>query len=297
MKLKKSLLLAFGAIFLVAASSGWKTRQEFPFAGKIIRDVVFVKRGLKPLRMDVYVPPGDVKNLPAVMVIHGGGFVGGTRAQMDPLCITIANQGIVVFNVEYRLAPWVTLPAPVEDVRCGLRWIEKHGADYGADPSRLGVTGESAGGFLSAMSIFPTANQFTNDACPQGSAQVPPVKAGVLYYGVYDLIKSWDLKFPNIHEIYILAMRSTPKLNPELFKSISPVSFVHAGLPPILIQVGDKDPLYPESADLYETLKALGDPVEIQVYPGAPHAFAVFIDDPPGRINLDKTAEFFKRFL
>lgn len=296
MRGRKVLTLVF-AVFLLAGAAGASAAKKVAFEGKVIRNVVYVKRGLQRLGMTIYVPAGEPKDLPTVMVIHGGGFVGGTRRMMDPLCMTIANQGMVVFNVEYRLTPYITFPAPIEDVRCGLRWIAKHAPEYGGDPSRLGVTGESAGGYLSSMTIFPAPDMFNDESCPEGAAEAPAVKAGVLYYGVYDMIKSYDLKYPNIRFLYFLAMRKKPSQDPELFRKVSPVTYLHSGLPPILIQAGDEDPLFPESRDLYDLLKRMGEPVEFQVYPGAGHGFAVFIKRPPGLVNLQKTAEFFREHL
>ena len=298
MQARKSLWLALGAVLLLAAVPIKLSGKEPKFAGRIIRNVTYVRRGLQPLRMTIYIPAGEAKNLPCVLVIHGGGFIGGVRSpQMEPLSITLANKGMVVFNIEYRLAPWATMPAPVEDVRCGLRWIAKHGAGYGADPTRLGVTGESAGGFLSAMSVFPLPEQFTDQACPEGSTQTPQVKAGVFYYGLYDLAKSWDSGFPGGRLMLYETMFSTPKHNPEKYRKYSPASYERAGLPPILILAAEKDHLLPESKDLYATLKSLGDPVEMKIYPAAKHGFAVYLDGPPGQEGLDAAAEFFQKLL
>ena len=298
MKARKNLWFALGVVMLLMAVPAKPSNKEQKFAGRIIRNVSYVRHGPQPLHMTIYIPAGDAKNLPGVLVIHGGGFIGGMRSpQMEPLSITLANNGMVVFNIEYRLAPWARMPAPIEDVRCGLRWIAKHGAEYGADPTRLGVTGESAGGFLSAMSVFPTPDQFTDQACREGTTQVPELKAAVLYYGLYDLAKSWDSGFPAGRLMLYETMFSTPKQNPEKYRKYSPISYERAGLPPILILAAEKDHLLPESKDLYSALKGLGDPVEMKVYPGAKHGFAVYLNGPPGQEGLDAAVEFFQKNL
>lgn len=287
----------FFVLLLAGAGVSAARAAEISFRGRVIRNVTYVQRGVKPLRMTVYIPEQKSAGRPVVMVIHGGGFVGGTRKQMAPLCMTIANQGMIVFNVEYRLAPAYPFPAPIEDVRCGLRWIAKHATSYGGDPSRLGVTGESAGAYLAAMTLFPPPDAFNDQPCPEGAPARPAIKAAVLYYGVYDLIKSYDYDFPGMHWIYRLALRGKPEDDPEHFYLLSPIAYLRPGLPPILIQVGLKDPLYPESKNLYDRLKEMGAPVSIITYPDAGHAFAVYLKPPPGPVNLDPAAAFFKEHL
>ena len=280
---------------LLAARPG--ASRETGFDGRIIRNVTYVQRGLQPLRMTVYRPAGDLRSAPAVMVIHGGGFVGGFRRMMDPLCRTIAARGMVAFNVEYRLGPWQRLPASVQDARCGLRWIARHAPEYGGDPSRLGVTGESAGAYLSAMTFLPPPEAFNDEPCPDAAPEMPTVKAAVLDYGLYDMAKSYDYDFPAMHLYYRLAMRGRPDRAPEYYRLISPLTYLHSGLPPILIQVGDRDPLYPESEDLQRRLRGMGERVEFQVYPGAGHGFILYPSQPPGLAGRQLTADFFQAKL
>jgi len=128
---------------------------ERNFSGRVEKGVTYVERGRKSLRLDVYLPEAGAAPVPAVVVIHGGGFIGGFRGMMDPLCRALAAAGMAAFNIDYRLSPRYQFPAPTEDARCALRWVARHAKEYGADPGRLGVTGESAGAYLAAMTVFP----------------------------------------------------------------------------------------------------------------------------------------------
>ena len=270
---------------------------------KVTRNVTYTRRGLARQMLDVYAPAGvadaGTGTRPAVLVIHGGGFVGGVRQQMDPLCRELTSRGLVVFNVDYRLGPRYEFPAGIEDVRCALRFIGAHAGDYGADPGRIGVTGESAGGYLSAMAAYLAPGDYPDPGC-QTPGPVPAVAAAALYYGVYDLARSYYLPFPAIHQMYWLSLRASPRTTPARFAqyAVEPVveREVRAGrtLPPTLLLVGDVDPLYPETLLLYQKLKLLGQDAELQVYPGADHAFAVYSRMAAFQPSLARAADYLK---
>ena len=100
----------------------------------------------------VYRPAGGATGLPVVLNHHGGGWVLGSTETCDWLCSTVSRAvGAVVVSVDYRLAPADPFPAAVEDAYAALEWCAGHGAELGADPSRLAVMGDSAGGNLAAV--------------------------------------------------------------------------------------------------------------------------------------------------
>jgi len=285
-------IVLFGALAASAALA-----KEKPFAGRVVTDLVYVERGRKEMKLDAWAPPGEPQGAPVVLVIHGGGFTGGWRWMMDPLCRALAEKGIVVFNLQYRLAPRYPFPAPIEDTRCALRWIARHAPEYGGDPARLGVTGESAGGYLSAMAVFPPPDQFCNESCPEGAAAMPEIKAAVLYYGPYDLAASLDDDFKPIPLIYYLCLGKTLKQDPERYREFSATTYLHPGLPPLLLQSGTRDYFLPEAQGLYAKLQALGEDAELIVWEGAKHGFAISPKVAPGSVNYEKTAEFFLKHL
>ena len=283
---------AVAALIILA---GWLSPAAAKKDDGVIRDVVYVQRGGKPLHLDVHLPPGGAHHAPVVLVIHGGGFTGGWRVQMDPLCRAIAAEGMVVFNVQYRLAPRAPLSAATEDVRCALRWIAAHAQEYGGDPGRIGITGESAGGYFSAMALFAPPERFCAEACEAGAERLPPLKAAVLYYGLYDLPRAYHAS-----RIATAALRvslgQTPQQAPELYRELSPLTYLHPGLPPILIQTGTRDYFLGENQDLHDRLQALGEDVEIIVWDKAHHGFALYPTSwPPA--SAERTAEFFREKL
>lgn len=129
----------------------------------VTHDVVFAKPGLKPLKYDVFSPKG-AKNLPVIVIIHGGGWVANDEDVMRGLARELTKGGrFVVFSMDYRWAgkedgdaTGTTMANIIEDVFGGIAHIMEHAKEYGGDPSKVGVTGDSAGGHLSAAaSLLP----------------------------------------------------------------------------------------------------------------------------------------------
>jgi len=164
------------------------------------------------------------------------------------------------------------------DVKQAIRWIREHGAEYGANPDFLVVTGGSAGGHLCALAAL-TAN---DPEYQPGFEQVDTsVRGCVAFYGVYDFTdrhghyRNPGLK--NLLQRYV--MKAPLATSRELFEKASPMSRVHADAPPFFVIHGDRDTLVPvdEARRFTETLRAsLRVPVAYAEIPGAQHAFDGF---------------------
>ncbi len=123
----------------------------------VTHDVVYAKPGVKALKYDVYAPKG-AKNLPCIVIIHGGGWVTNDEDIMRGLARELTKGGqFVVFSIDYRWAGKAdgdatgnTMANLIEDVYGAVAHIMEHAKTYGGDPSRIGLTGDSAGGHLSA---------------------------------------------------------------------------------------------------------------------------------------------------
>jgi acetyl esterase len=123
----------------------------------VIHDVVYAKPGVKTLKYDVYVPKG-AKNLPCIVIIHGGGWAANDEDIMRGMARELTRSGrYVVCSIDYRWAQKAdgdavgnTMANLIEDVYGAIAHITEHAAQYGADPTRIAVTGDSAGGHLSA---------------------------------------------------------------------------------------------------------------------------------------------------
>lgn len=122
---------------------------------RVTHDVVYAKPGIKPLKYDVYSPKGAI-NLPCIIIIHGGGWSSNNEDIMRGLARELVKGGrYVVFSIDYR---WINkldgetepvyMHQLIEDVFGAIAHIQEHAAKYGGDPTRIAVTGDSAGGHL-----------------------------------------------------------------------------------------------------------------------------------------------------
>ena len=246
------------------------------------RAVAFHREGRRAVRLDVYRPrdprPGEEPR-PAVLQIHGGGWVLGSRLEQGiPLLTHLAANGWVGFNVDYRLSPAVTMPEHVIDVKRAIAWIREHGAEYGVDPDRIIITGGSAGGHLVALAAL-TANE--PELQPGFEDVDTSVIAAVPFYGIYDLtdpdVVYWhDFTYWLLEKVVIKQTLADAR---DVFAENSPTHRVHPAAPPFLIFHGDSDTLIPVEdarsfvAELERVSESTVRYVELS---GADHAFDVF---------------------
>jgi acetyl esterase/lipase len=143
----------------------------------VTHDIVFAKPGVKPLKYDVFAPKG-ARNLPVIVIIHGGGWVANDEDIMRGLARELTRGGrFVVASTDYRWggkedgdAVGNTMADLIDDVFGGIAHIMEHAAEYGGDPTRIGVTGDSAGGHLAAV-----ASLMTNMIGSRGFGNTPGV--------------------------------------------------------------------------------------------------------------------------
>ena len=157
--------MATAAPELVATSAHPVLEDRYPerhiaFAGGVvgIADLTYsVLPGFRPLRLDLYEPPGAPGSHPLVVFIHGGGWMSGhTRhsgafEDWPGVLASLAAKGYVVASVEYRLSGEAPFPAAIQDIKAAIRWLRAHAAQYGIDRQRAIVWGGSAGGQLAAL--------------------------------------------------------------------------------------------------------------------------------------------------
>jgi len=244
------------------------------------------------LTMDISSPEGQGP-FPCVIIIHGGGWTMHTNTIMEGMARYITNRGYVVFNINYRVLPEVKMEQIVEDCLGALLWVKEHAAEYGGDPKRLAVTGDSAGGHLTAMLVTQARNPaFVPSYQPKGTPDFS-ISCAAPSYGVYNFLSLSKL-VPSITKGFL--GESCGK-NPERCKLLSPRFSIKSGLPPQLVMVGDLDPLYLENYRYVKALRKAGDPVEFWVYHGKSHAFLNNFWDKTGTRGYDRMLEFFDQNL
>jgi acetyl esterase/lipase len=213
--------------------------------------------------LDILQPPHPaLQDRPAVVMIHGGGWVGGSKSEMMDFSKPFLERDYVVANVEYRLAAAAPAPAAVIDVLKASRWLVDHAAEYRVDPKRITVAGFSAGGHLALM-----AGMLNKDT------DFGPVTkfAGIIdFYGVADVVDAFEAK-----RDYAVQWLGTAPDAMDLAKKVSPMSYVRKDAPPVLIIHGDQDDVVPyqQSVKLQAALKKVGAKVDLITVPGGKHGF------------------------
>ncbi len=135
------LVIPFLALLLVGQDA---------LAQNVKRDIPYVEKGHERQVLDVYTPQG-AKDLPVVFWIHGGGWQGGDKKEVQIKPKVFTEKGFVFVSINYRLLPSVEMGDIIRDVARAMHWVHDHIREYGGDPNRLYVMGHSAGAQLAAL--------------------------------------------------------------------------------------------------------------------------------------------------
>ena len=234
------------------------------------------RTGDPDVRVRVYRPDDLRGKAPALLWIHGGGYVMGDIDQDDRLMKQIAKRiGCVAASVDYRLAPEHPFPAPVEDCYSGLKWLFANAGGLGVDPARIAIGGASGGGGLCAGLALMTRDR----------GEVKPVFQLLIYPMIDDrnvTPASHAITDPRVWN------RESNRLGWKAYlgrdgggAEVSPYAAASratelTNLPPAYIPVGALDLFIDENIEYAQRLIQAGVPTELHVYPGAFHGFDLF---------------------
>ena len=229
-------------------------------------------------RLDVYRRRGGTEPGPVLLQIHGGAWVvGDKRQQGQPLLHHLAERGWVGVAPNYRRSPGATFPDHLVDVKRALAWVREHGAEYGADPDFVVVTGGSAGGHLAALLALTP-----NDPVYQpGFEHVDTsVSACVPMYGVYDFLDQHGVRGRAAMRPFLerFVMKCSPAECRDRWEAASPLNHVRADAPPFFVAHGGHDTLawVEEARWFVDALRAVSEsPVLYAELPRTQHAFDV----------------------
>lgn len=208
------------------------------------------------VRLDIHQPEKPIRTpVPAVIVIHGGAWMGGNRKEMDGICRLLTERGLAAVNVSYRLAPKDKWPAMIDDVQAAVRYVRGNAVKLGIDPKRIGATGASAGGHLALLLAFcETWDTKTTDYPKESSS----VKAVFNIFGPVDLSQDFN---PSLGQLMAMQVLGKPiDQAAEDIKRFSPITHITAKAPPVFTLHGKADPLVPvkQSNRLDDRMRELG---------------------------------------
>lgn len=243
---------------------------EVPDTLKAEFDLVYGKTPEQELKLDIYRPKTDAV-LPACVLVHGGGWIGGDKERFRALGFALAEKGYVVANVEYRLAGAAKYPAAVQDCSLAVRWLRTHAKQFGLDPQRIGAWGGSAGGHLvGLLAAAPTHAPFLSPELKDVSAVV---QATCIMAGPTDLTNASFVESLRRAKESSNSFQWFGKLYddaPEIYREASPITHFSKATGPVLFLTGDLDNPDRDRAGL-EKLQSLGVPTKQVLLQDAKH--------------------------
>ena len=273
-----SYLFAACAALLSACSShqgrpdGAKPVRAGPAAFTVVKDVAYTPANWQArLTSDIYTPAG-IGPFPAVVMIHGGGWNGRTRADMQRYCEMAAARGYVVMNVSYRLVPGARFPAQLHDIQQAVLWLRTNATKQNVRADRIAAWGYSAGAHLAALLAVtgPNDRQFV------AGAHVQALIAGGTPV---------DLRFYPNGDLVNGLMGVPLAKDPDMWRDASPLALLTAGDPPTFLYHGTLDfTVHVKNARvMYTALNAAEIPSELYLVRGLEHISTFWIDAPAER--------------
>ncbi len=280
------------------------TEHQIDEIGGVIYSQIQSRRSNRAMRMTLLVPRTTEKK-PAIIYFPGGGFTTTDYEKFIEMRFALAKAGFVVAAAEYRVVP-NKFPAILEDGKSAVRFLKAHANAYGIDASKIGVLGDSAGGYLSQM-VAVTGNEKQFDKGDNLHVD-STVQAAATLYGISDLRNigaGFDEAIQKVHQspavteallVNGVAFNEYPgaSILSDSDKALAASSLGHIkkNLPPFLIMHGTEDKLVSpvQSEQLYEALKQSGNRVTYVKVEGAAHGDTVWFQKP----IIDKVVTWFK---
>ena len=248
------------------------------------------------LMLDLYLP-ADVDSPPLLVYVHGGAWRFGSRDSVSP--IDLVDRGYAIASVSFRLTPVAPLPAQVHDIKGAVRFLRANADRYGFDGDHIGITGVSSGGHLAALVGLTNGSREHEGDVGGNSGVSSDVQAIVSYFGASNLTTILAQSTPRGIEIrepaLELLLGGAPADRAELARFGSPVFYVDAGDPPLLLLHGDQDPQMPinQAHELHGVAKQAGLTVTFEVVHGSGHGGNAFFDEARTRLVADFLAAAF----
>ena len=257
--------------------------------------------------MDVFRPAGESRALPGIVWIHGGAWISGSSANVDPYLRILADEGYTTIGVNYALGPEATYPVAVNQLNAALAYIGRNAAELGVDPDRIILAGDSAGANLASQLAALTTNPRYASLMSIDPALAPEQLAGViLNCGVYDLeamtridgLVAWGF------QVALWSYTGTKNWAASWQGStMSTIDFVNPDFPTTYISGGNGDGLtWMQSIPMARALRDEGVAVTekfwpAQYEPALPHEYQFHLDTPEAQEALTATIQWLRATL
>ncbi len=242
---------------------------------QVIRGVPYTTHGRQTLRADIYLPSGADGPFPAVLMVHGGAWMSGSRTHVAPHALYAVKRGYAVVAIDYRLAPKHKFPAQLEDCREAVRWVCRNADQYRIDAQRLAGYGYSAGGHLVCLLAVAGVHEAA------GKPAIHRLQAVVAGGAPCDF-----REIPEDSEALAYWLGGSRKEKSATYRFASPAALVTPDDSPIFFFHGDRDRLVPVASPrgMQSRLERAGVKTQLHRVPGAGHLGA-FMDEESRRLS------------
>ena len=244
-----------------------KFKQKYPFLTPIDqpvpqnigidKDVEYKNINGISLKADIYYPKDQSKKYPGIAMVHGGGWISGSKENEKYMAMKLASKGYVIIAIGYRLADVAKYPAAVEDIEIGIQWLRKNHKKYALDKKKIAVYGESAGAQIATLVGVKSHNK---------------IKAVINVDGIVSFIH------PEAEESTYAAywLNGDREVNLKNWTEASPLEYVDKNTPPTLFINSSQPRFHAGRDDMIAILNKYGTYSEVKTISNSPHSFWFF---------------------
>ncbi len=268
---------------------------------------ISAKRGLnyapgdRDALLDVYAPAESPGLLPAVVWVHGGGFISGSRSDLSGYLQILAAHGFVTIGVDYTTAPEARFPTPVRQTNEALAYVSANAERFKIDPGRIFLAGDSAGAQIVAQSaLVITDPEYARRLNIDPGLSRNALRGVLLFCGPYEpSTMNFDGPLGRFMRTVIWSYVGTRDPRDGRVAQISVEPHITSGYPPAFISAGNADPLAPQSVALADALRAKGIEVDALFFsedhqPPLDHEYQFLLSTQAGQLALDRSVAFLK---
>lgn len=232
------------------------------------RDLDYVGDGSRQHRLDVISPPAASDPLPVYVYFHGGGWTSGDKSSLTKYCASQAANGMVVVNVNYRMATRFHMRHMLQDAATALDWVAREIAAYGGDASRIVLGGDSAGGQIAALLAA------ADDSVELAEHYGLRTRLSGRVVGIVQHCSAVDFSVM-LERGFILSLSFIRMLLPQhgrglaladAARYLSPIEWLSPAFPPVFLTTSEQDPFYRANLNFIDRLRSRSVPVDALIY-------------------------------
>lgn len=232
-------------------------------------DIDYAGDGARDHRLDVLVPRDAAESLPVYVYFHGGGWTSGDKSPLTKYCASQAAEGMIVVNANYRMATRFQLSHMMQDGNDVLDWVARNISDFGRDPTRIVLGGDSAGGHIAALL---TASTFEPELAAHYNISPRVDRTNLLGLVQHCSIADFSVMF---ERGFVLSLNFLRMLLPERGRGLhlrtaarfmSPIEWLDGGFPPVFITTSERDYFYRANLNFIAALRSKSIRVDTMIY-------------------------------